>query len=215
MNQITEFKQDETQQELFVEFASKQAKKTDRFPSLNRPPKPILINASIDQVILVSIILILSACFIFFLGVLRGKSLVSKAPIAAVTQRAKAPAPAPIQKSVVPQKTVVMKSIPVSSSKVQPSTLVPKSAPVSKPTAPASMVADLSKPYTIQLVTFKKKDLAEQEISMLRKRGVYSFIIPSAGYFQVCAGQFASKAEALKDLKTLALRYKDCFLRRR
>lgn len=75
--------------------------------------------------------------------------------------------------------------------------------------------ADPSKPYTIQLVTYKRQDLAEQDVAYLRSKGYYATIIPSGDYFQVCAGQYASKEEAKLDIKRFQARYKDVFLRRR
>lgn len=213
---MTEIKQGETQQELFGEFASKETRKPDRFPSLNRAPKPIPIYASIDQIILVSIVLILLGCFVFFLGVLRGKSLASQAPIKPAAQKAKAVSTAPLQtRSVAPQKTLTTRPPASQIIAATAPVLTPKTPVQTRPAASAPSAVDPTKPYTIQLVTFKKQDLADKEVAMLKKRGFYSFIIPSAGYFQVCAGQYASKEEARKDLKSLASRYKDCFLRRR
>ncbi|HXV18735.1 MAG TPA: SPOR domain-containing protein [Candidatus Omnitrophota bacterium] len=213
---MTEIKQGETQQELFGEFASKEARKPDRFPSLNRAPKPIPIYASIDQIILVSILMILLGCFVFFLGVLRGKSLASQTPLKPAVQKAKAASTVPLQtRPVTPQKSVTPRPAASQSDALQAPTLtsgIPAQTRSAGNTPPA---ADLTKPYTIQLVTFKKQDLADKEVAMLKKRGLFAFIIPSAGYFQVCAGQYASKDEARKDLKSLASRYKDCFLRRR
>ena len=52
-------------------------------------------------------------------------------------------------------------------------------------------------------------------MNVLRAQGLYSFIIPSGEYFQVCAGQYASKEEAKKDVARFSAKYKDCFLRRR
>lgn len=213
---MSEIKQGETQQELFGEFASKEARRPDRFPSLNRAPKPIPIYASIDQIILVSIILILLGCFVFFLGVLRGKSLASQEPLKPATQKTRAVSTVPLQtRPVAPQKALAPKPAVSQTAAMQASTLNPKTPVQTKPPATVPSAEDLTKPYTIQLVTFKKQDMAEKEVAMLKKRGFYSFIIPSAGYFQVCAGQYASKDEARKDLKSLTSRYKDCFLRRR
>lgn len=77
------------------------------------------------------------------------------------------------------------------------------------------IVPDPNKPYTIQLVTYKKKEIAENETALLRRQGFFSAIIPSGEYYQVCVGQYADKAEAARDLKTFSARYRDCYLRRR
>jgi hypothetical protein len=198
---MPEISTQETQQELFQEFSGESSKKRERFPGLSRTPKPILISTSVEQIILAGIFLILIACLVFFLGVLRGKSLAGTssrpaqpAPITALAQKS-APAPSKIPPPVSPAKTQPVK---------------PK---ISSPAV--VMKADLSKPYTLQLVTYKKQDLAEREVAALRGRGLYSFIIPSGEYYQVCAGQYSNKEEAKNDLKVLSPKYKGCFLRRR
>lgn len=185
---MTEIKPEESQQELFQEFTGETRKK-ERFPSLQRPQKPLLISTSIEQIILASILLILAGCFVFFLGVIRGRALGEQARKPAVAAQEVKPRPA-----VAPAPSLV---------------------PAAPLLLPRTAALDLTKPYTIQLVTYKKRDLAEKEVTALRKSGYYSMIIPSGDYFQVCAGQYASKEEAKKDLKILGSRYKDCFLRRR
>jgi cell division septation protein DedD len=69
--------------------------------------------------------------------------------------------------------------------------------------------------YTIQLVTHKKKEQAENEVRAVRKSGFYSFIIPSGEFYQVCVGQYGSHNDAKKDLAFFKSRYQDCYLRRR
>ena len=101
----------------------------------------------------------------------------------------------------------------------RPPAVAPPAAPVQMPVVsapPASVIAPATqKPYTIQLVTHRKKEFADAETVSLRKLGFVSFIIPSGEYFQVCAGQYASKEEAKKDLSRFASKYKDSYLRRR
>src|SRR5690242_4924123 len=95
---MTDPKPQEMQSELFTEF-SNETKKPERFPGVVKTHKPILISTTVEHLILVGIGLILLCCFIFFLGVIRGKSIGGPAapadPYAQQVPRAAAPAPVP------------------------------------------------------------------------------------------------------------------------
>ena len=71
---MTDIKQGETQKEFFGEFSG-EPQRVERFPSIQKTQKPILLNTSAEQVLLAGIVLILALCFTFFLGVLRGRAL--------------------------------------------------------------------------------------------------------------------------------------------
>jgi hypothetical protein len=174
----------EGQQELFTEFQGEK-KQPARLSSWTGSRKPVLVSTSVEQLILALIIAILAACLVFFLGVLRGRSL------------SPPPKPAPAAGSPA----------------LRPVSPAPATRPAGVP--PAILVQDADRPYTIQLVTHKRKDLAEREASMLRSSGFFSVIIPSGEYYQVCAGQYLNKEDAKKDLRFFSAKYKDCFLRRR
>lgn len=196
---MAEINQEETQQELFEQFAGS-ARKPERFLPQNKINKPILFSTSVEQVILISITLILVCCFVFFLGVLRGKSL-KTSPLAAAMVYSKKPVSLPVP---------VVSAAPVRSAAA--------SEPVRLPGPQQAQVVEVSsttKPYTVQLATYKKQELAEKEVVTLRRSGYFSTIIPSDGYYQVCVGQYATKDEAKKDLKNFSAKYKGCFLRRR
>ncbi len=218
---MNEIKQEEVQQELFNEF-SDEPKKQGPLPGISKPQKPILISTSTEQIILISIIFILVSCFIFFLGVIRGKSLGEKVQGQNVAPQDYVP---PVQNAAKP---IAVKAIPVKQQAAAPAPLAVKPSvfsakpaevktqPIPAPTTKSALAAlNLSKPYTIQLTTSKKKDLAEKEVDAIQKKGFFSFIIPSGEYFQVCVGQYATKDEAKKDLKVFGSKYKDCYLRRR
>lgn len=174
----------ETQQELFQEFSTA-PKKPERFPSIAKSHKPILISTTLEQVLLVSIISVLVLCGVFFVGVLRGKGLRG----------------VPMEQT--PQVAV-------------PQTRMPANAvTVSVPVRSASGASVADKPYTLQVMTYRKKEYAEVEAAKIRKLGHMSFILSNGEYFAVCVGQYASKEEARTDRAYFLSRYKDCFLRRR
>ncbi|MBI4432613.1 MAG: SPOR domain-containing protein [Candidatus Omnitrophica bacterium] len=178
-------------QDLFSEF-SKEEKKIERFPAIGKTQKPILLNTTLEQIILAGIVFILAACLFFFLGVLRGKAL-----------RQQVPAPSGIAQPVSTTGPI-RRAVTAPTKALQPAAQTP-----------GIIIDDAKKPYTIQLVTHRKKELAEREAAMIRRVGFFSLIIPSGPYFQVCAGQYATKEEAARDLRTFVAKYKDCFLRRR
>ncbi len=196
----------ERQQELFEEFSPSSPKRVERIPALAKSHKPILITTTTEQILLASIVSILILCSIFFIGVLRGKSLRTS-----VMEE-----PARIQRQVVPQRpATLLRSVsaapttPNLISRTPAKTLTATAVPASSMEAPYS-----TKRYTIQLVTHRGKQMAENEVMSLRKAGNVSFIIPSGEYYQVCAGQFFSKEEAGKQLKHFAGRFKGSFARR-
>ncbi len=193
----------ETQQELFREF-SREPKKPERFPGIQKAHKPILVSTSVEHVLLGAILLILAGCFVFFLGVLRGKSLAGVSGVSAAPPVAQRPAgPLPVRMQTVRVAAPETASAP------------PAVSQTPQPARATEARRDSGKPYTIQLVTYKKRDLAEKEVAALRRSGFYSAVIPSGDYYQVCVGQYAGMDDAKKDLKLFGSRYKDRFLRRR
>ena len=210
---MPDLKQQEIQQELFEEF-SKESKRVERIPPLARTQKPILFSTTLEHLLLAGIALVLALCLVFFLGVLRGKSLSSKmVPIAAVRPVVSSPAPQALRPAPAP--------VAVQPRSINPAT--PVANAVAKTQIPAQSRTSLAaaaqnasaKPYTIQLVTHKKRDIAENEAASLKRSGFYSFIMTSGEYYLVCVGQYASKEEAKKDLHFFNGKFKDCFLRRR
>lgn len=190
----------ENQQELFQEFSGDPSRRPERFPSLQKTQKPILFTTNIEQLILAVILLVLSGCFVFFLGILRGRAIAPHERNISAPRLPRPAAPMPVS---VPAPIKVFSAPPaVANTTAQKAMASP-------------LVLDETKPYTIQLVTHKKKVLAEKEVASLRRNGHLSWIIPSGEYHQVCAGQYRDREDAKKALRLFSSKYKDCFLRRR
>lgn len=194
----------ETQRELFQEFGGGSEKEEKRLPFVQRTQRPILITTSVEQIVFAGMALVLIGCFVFFLGVLRGRSLRKEETglaIERVSPIPKAPPLAPVSVRPVPRREILGYQA---------------AAPAKEAKKKRIRVPTLqeSKPYTLQLVTYKKKDWAEKEADKLREKGYLVTIIPSGDYYQVCVGYYASKEEAQRDLKLFRSKYKDCFLRR-
>ncbi len=213
---MTEIKQGETQQEFFPGFP-KAGKGAGRPLYESKLQRPILITTSIEQVILAGILLILIACFVFFLGVVRGKALgAAKQQVVSVMDRKTMASK--IEPASVPA-LLPSRSITAAGDHPRTAILVQAASSglrhVGRDSGMSRALQDPNKPYTIQLVTYKKQDLAEKETANLRRSGYFSLIVPNGEFFEVRAGQYASKEEAKKDLKFFTSRYPGCYLRRR
>lgn len=73
----------------------------------------------------------------------------------------------------------------------------------------------LSQKFTIQAVAYRSKKKAQDDMVILSKKGFSPFIVVGGDYYQVCAGEYASKEEAMKDYEKIRKLYKDCFIRKR
>lgn len=68
--------------------------------------------------------------------------------------------------------------------------------------------------YRIQLVTYRSKKYAQDEIDKLRNKGFKIYMEEKRGYIILSVGDFRSRQEAEKALKLLKSRYRDAFIKR-
>jgi hypothetical protein len=68
------------------------------------------------------------------------------------------------------------------------------------------------KPYTIQIIAFKKEKngKVEKEVQRLKDEGYEAFVIPSQEWLQVCVGRYISKEESQIDFLSLKKIYPTC-----
>lgn len=177
----------ENQQDLFTNLTG-EARRPDRNPVITKSHKPILLPMTLEQILLAVILLILFFCFVFYLGVLRGRSTAVAVPVKTTA----APVEAVIKAQPPPIPSVVVAA---------PASSLQKSSPNLKP-------------YTIQLLTTKKKLDADNEALLLRKKGFDAQSLRSGSFYVVCVGRYSGKEDAAKDLRFFASRYKGCYLRR-
>ena len=188
----------ETQQELFPGFSGT-PEKTERFPAIHKHSKPLLVTTSLEQLLLAAILIILFGCGTFFLGVLRGKTLGGYS----VAPRVRVVSPAGRPQTMAPRAAA-----PAGTRLV--------TAPAPSAAAPAPAVRTLiTKPYMIQLASYKSARDAEAQAQQIRKAGYLAGCSPSGAYTVLWVGQYGSKAEADKDLAFFRSKYKGAFLRRR
>jgi cell division septation protein DedD len=185
------------QQELFREFEAQKRKRKKKFPEGILPKNYVLFNVSYEQVIFITIAVIMLMALIFSLGVERGKQL-SRAPMK--RERIKVVKTAPAEKA----EPVTVKEEPQ-----------PETAPAEKPKAAAEEKTPGAKNYTVQLVAFRSKRLAQKELIKLGKKGYKPFIIVGGGYYQICVGEYENKPEAKEDHAELKKYYKESFIRQR
>ncbi|MDD5449268.1 MAG: SPOR domain-containing protein [Candidatus Omnitrophica bacterium] len=91
----------------------------------------------------------------------------------------------------------------------------PAPVPLQEAKKPAAQQPQALKPYTIQVATFKSKDLAQQETAKLKKLGFPAVILEGNGLYEVRVGEFADTKAATSALNTLKRVYKDCYIRKR
>ena len=81
-------------------------------------------------------------------------------------------------------------------------------------TIPATIAKEVPKPsstailgkFTIQIITFKSKARAEEEVKKYQDKGLQSFIVPVGKFFQVCVDSFETVSDAKQKLGELKVR---------
>lgn len=192
------------QKELFKEFEAAQRRAKKKAQGSILPKNYLLINISYEQVIFITIGVIMLMVLVFSLGVERGRragATPSDTPEAAIVRivetKIEEPAPEP----------------------VEPET---KEEPVEeRPVVERGYEGRVAKPvqeqaqFTIQVIAYRSKKSAQKEIMKLTKKGYTPFIILGGGYYQICVGEYKSQKEAKADLSTLKKTHPDSFLRKR
>lgn len=186
------------QQELFEEFIIREKRKSKLFGAFKFkkpifPQQRLTFSFSYETLIIALIGVVLSASILFSLGVERGRSLEFSSAISS-----------PVAVQPVTETTVSeIKISPVNAVIEQPAE-VQKEATV-KP----------DKPFTIQVASYKTRDLAEKELTRLKKKGYSSDILKKGDYFILCVGSYAKKELANQALPYWERQYKGCIVRKR
>lgn len=194
------------QGELFAEFPAARTKKTGHFFRQDIAfGKKITLNLSYENLVLFFIIFIMLLVVSFSLGVEKGRGLIvgnDKVRTTGHIHKAvakKAPATEEKNEIILSEKGGSnMPEIVVSSEIIE-----------------NKIIEASTKPYTIQVIAFKKEDRrVEIEIERLKKEGYEVFIMPSKEWAQVCVGRYANKKSSTEDLGILRKRYPTCYIRK-
>ena len=181
----------EYQKELFEEFKQERGKFEKIVDKINTKRKKLYIHAPLENAVFAVIIAIMCIIVAFALGVERGKRLVSleEREVNAAFEE------------VVTAPQIELSPIEVGKPKAKEPTLAPKAASVPRR-------------YTIQLISYKQKSIAEAEKNKLLNRNVNAYIIPSGNWYQVCAGGYDTTEKAKAALLKFEKEYKGSFIRK-
>ena len=194
------------QQELFEEFIIREKRKGKLFGAFKFkkpifPQQRLTFSFSYETLIIMLIGIVLAASILFSLGVERGRSLEFSSAISS-PGAVQPVVEIPPANTVIEQPAEVQKQAVVKPEKKQE---VVKTAP--------SAAAD--KPFTIQVASYKTRDLAEKELTRLKNKGYSSDILKKGDYFILCVGSYTKKELANQALPYWERRYKGCIVRKR
>ena len=173
-----------TQRELFNEFERPKKRKKKTSHSI-LPKSYIPLNVSHEQLIFVTIAVIMLMVLLFSLGVERGKYLASSSLQRIETIKTVEPSEPEIAEAPVEEKAVEKRR------------------------------AATPRLFTIQVIAYRSKKSAQKELLKLSKKGFKPFVIVGSGYYQVCVGEYRDQSEFKNDLLELRKVYKDSFIRKR
>ena len=182
------------------------------------------LTLSIENVVIIGIITLMSMVFAFSLGVEKGKKVKNSSsvrqPLPVVTKEVVVAAALP-----APEKAATLNSsvkTPTASAPLAQINQTKKNS-VAAGAPPAnslrvketfSLPSSSNKPYTIQVASFKDDQYAQKEASVLKNKNLDSFVIAKGNFFIVCIGKFSKKEEANGLLSKLKRTYNDCLVRR-
>ena len=194
----------------------------------------LLLHLRYDHCILGSIASLLGLTVVFACGVERGKQLVRSErvmvaraqptgpPEPSSTSAAESPVAGDESRTTTSPPRGEPKSGPtpiVAPKKKEPSRLasraprmLPGAAGLGRPHIGSTQPAGTSR-YAIQVVTYRQRQLAKNELERLHARGERAFLIIREGRTSVYVGPFPSRDNASEKLVSLKTRYLDCFLK--
>ena len=192
------------QPELFKEFEAQQKKNAKKkSPGSILPRNYVLLSVSYEQVIFITIGIIMLMVLVFSLGVERGRSL--------------AVSPAKKQTDTAAKKADNLKTEPA---KAEEKT-IPEAAEAAQaegdkaPEEKKEVKTSSENIFTVQLIAYRSKKSAQKELSTLTKKGYKPFIVTGGGYYQVCVGEYKNQESAQKVIRELKKGYPDGFIRKR
>ena len=179
----------------------------------------LAISLRYDQLVLAGIAGLIGVTVVFAGGVERGKQLV-RAEYLLAHQESQAPSSPATSASSRSEETQAQPSAPVTQTK---SKSVPVPTPARKRSEPSKLVSEpgsqlvaelpSTSRYAVQVVSYRRPQLAQQEMEHLHSTGERAFLILREGYTVVYVGPFPSKMNAREKLAQLKARYQGCFIK--
>jgi len=163
------------------------------------------LTLSVENIIVLCIILVMTCVLFFSFGVERGRRLVLniQAPPAAISVDLPSP-------EAIPE---VTETIEVSAGVALP-------APIEATTdseiiqVPVERVLTEADFFTIQVASYKQDSAAQREAKRLSESGYEIFVLAKGNFSIVCVGKFSGKDEAKEFSKKLKSKYTDLLVRR-
>ncbi|MCK4463492.1 MAG: SPOR domain-containing protein [Candidatus Omnitrophica bacterium] len=177
--------QSEYQGELFKEFEKKEGSLKRLTKKILPKRKPHILQIPLENIISFAILVILGFIISFALGVEKGKRH------AQVLHK--------------DEKLIILEAEKVAPMPALEEKEIIKEAP--------EVIAEEGKPYTIQLISYKDKKLAQIKVKELETMDIKADVIQRNKWFQVCVGSYVDKKDAESDLKRFSKEYKGSFLR--
>ena len=188
------------QPELFQDLPTEQKPKRFQLPSI--AGRFLRVKVAYEDLVFLSLAILLVMLGGFCLGVERGKRLVPPAAVLATEGLATA------GESASPVEGVQVRSRPIP---VIPAGASPAPAVSSNESeVPAGEMV----PYVIQLATYIGESAAQEEVRRLTQRGVKAQVIRQGRYLELRAVGYRSRLEAKEALVGLRKMYRDAFIKR-
>jgi len=180
-------KKDRTQEQ-FELFSKGRAGLSAR-KNLNKNSESLRFVLKADNIIIISISIILAIIFSFSLGVEKGKRMNSNK----------------VAKRSIDARADQGVKIPTAESVKQPIKKTDKSLKKRK---------TLIGKYAVLVATYKKNSYAEKEAQRLKKEGYETTVVPRGKFIELCVGSFNNRSQAEIARRKLRERYHDCLIRR-
>ena len=196
----------EYQRELFGEFKEEKGKFEKIADKIARRKQRLGIHVPLENIVFAGIIFILCVVVAFALGIERGKRYTKGLKLEPLAARE--------------EETVIVSEEKKNAPRIELATIEiaqirREDEPAAKPVKNETAAEPKDLPYTIQLIAYKKKPLAERERDRLLDKKIGAFIIPSGKWYQICAGAYGNMQDAKRALAGFSEKYKGCFIRRR
>jgi len=176
----------EKTQEQFELFSRSKSNLGNR-DSLNKNSRNSTIILGVDNIVIISISIILALIFSFSIGVEKGKRI----SFNQITKR-------PEQKEI--QQTIKLPQ--------------PVKQPIKEKIEASTEDKNKITKYTVQVATYKTDSHVKKEAQRLKKQGYDTTVVPNGKWKELCVGNFNDRSQAKISLKKLKKKYRDCFIRR-
>ncbi len=168
-----------------------------------------------DHAVLAMIVGLIGLSVVFAVGVERGKQVAqAEHPLldshaTVVSPRGGPSAEAPSDEAKANADSSSERVTDAPSRRVAPQ---PKTVPNSQRKAPKAVAGQSRTRYAVQVVSYTRPTLANQELQRLKEQGEQAFLIVKPDRMALLIGPFPSKSAAATKLATLKRRYQDCFI---